>query len=533
MFRYSLNREDIADIIDKSIELVLDDGYGTIDIVKGEKQLTTIQMGDAIADKIKQILIASSPFSCSSSLLSPPLSRRPMNVIEKMFLHQSVGLKSMNINVGDIIIVKVSNTLASEMTLKGIKETWKSLGSPKLWRNDRFLLSCDHTTDPSNYNKPFQKELIEEAERFASIHQLIDYYPPNQSILHTEFYRQRVIPGSIIIGADSHSCSAGCLSSFAAGLGAADCVLPLLTGQTFFSLPETLLIHFKYNSELSFGLLGKDIMLYLLQQLKRNTVAFERAIEYNGNIKNISIDSRFALSNMATEFGGIAGVWPSDYNTLQFIENRNKKRGGINEKDEKPLFFDSDANAKYAYRYELDLSLVAPLIAKYPSPDNVYSINDEEIDRIVPEIGRSIRNLDGVFIGSCTTTEEELILAGLLLKEAMKKGLKSNGKGIRKVVCGSVIMSKKLEEEGIWNYYREAGFEVGIPACSYCLGVGADIAPKGTVWLSSQNRNFRNRMGAGSIGNLASACTVAISSFNMRISDPTPYFSLIDKQEFE
>jgi homoaconitate hydratase len=336
------------------------------------------------------------------------------------------------------------------------------------------------------------------------------------------------------------------------GVDAIDVVMPVVTGQTFVQVPETLHINFK--GTLPWGMSGKDVMLFILQKLKRNTVAFERVVEFSGNVRSLSVDCRFALSNMATEFGAIAGIFPSDEVTAQFLAGRkankaladatNKKGQVIEElkqgespdddsqlgtEDEaEPLNFRGDPDAEYADRYDINLDDITPLIAKWPSPDNVYSIGDPEIDAIVPDINRSIRHLDGCFIGACTTTEEEMILAGLVLEQGLLAGLKPNGQGQRKIspgklspllcsaICacgegdsdmkcscvyrltGSAIMRDKLERLGILDIYRRAGYTIGAPGCAYCLAVnGVDVAAKGSVWLSSQNRNFRNRMGKG------------------------------------
>ena len=544
MLRYSLGLPEAAAAVEKAIADVVESGLVTPDIAKkGVTAASTQQVGKAIAERTTQIL-----HSAISLAAQPNVSgRRPMTLPEKILCHQAVGLTKPEVLPGEWIVCKVARTLASEMTWLGMSETWAAMGQPPLWRKDRFFLAIDHTVDPVNYNNAFQSKLISEAEGFAKSVQLVDYFAPNQSILHTEFYRQRALPGTVICGADSHSCSAGCLGAFAAGLGAADVVMPTVTGQTFMQVPETLLINFV--NDLPFGMTGKDVMLFLMSKLKRNTVAFERVVEFNGSIRSMSIDSRFALANMTTEFGGIAGIFPADEVTAAFLTGRKKHRTS-NKDDQQasrqhasvelddgeegePLYFQADSSAQYADRYDIDLATVVPLIAKYPSPDNVYPLDHAEIDAVVPEVGRSIRKLDGCFIGACTTTEEEIILAALVLEEALNAGVKPVASGTRKVTAGSAIMTRKLQRLGLLDIYKRAGFTVGSPGCSYCLGVASDVAPKGSVWLSSQNRNFRNRMGPGSIGNLASASTVAVSSLFMEITDPRPYLAKVDRQKYE
>ena len=544
MLRYSFHMPEAAAAVEQAIADVVERGIVTPDIAKkGVKAASTSEVGRAIAERTAQILHASSPAGSVQ-----PSSRRPMTLPEKILCHQAVGLVKAEVSPGEWLVVKVARTLASEMTWLGMSETWASMGQPPLWRKDRFFLAIDHTVDPANYSAPFQSKLISEAEGFAKSINLVDYFAPNQSILHTEFYRQRALPGTVICGADSHSCSAGCLGAFAAGLGAADVVMPTVTGQTFFQVPETLLINF--TGDLPFGMTGKDVMLFIMRRLKRNTVAFERVVEFSGSIRSMSIDSRFALSNMTTEFGGIAGIFRADEVTAAFLSARKRDRSSNKDNQQasrpphqdvaaqdgddegEPLYFQADHDAQYADRYDMDLTAVTPLVAKYPSPDNVFPIDDPELDAVVPEVGRSIRKLDGCFIGACTTTEEEIILAALVLEAALKDGMQPVPEGTRKVTPGSAIMTRKLERLGLLDVYRQAGFAVGSPGCSYCLGVAADVAPKGSVWLSSQNRNFRNRMGPGSIGNLASAATVAVSSLSMTITDPRPLLARVDKARF-
>jgi homoaconitase/3-isopropylmalate dehydratase large subunit len=352
------------------------------------------------------------------------------------------------------------------------------MGRPAIFRNDRFWLAIDHTVDPSIYHLPKPKELISASEQFAKEAQLTDFHGPNETILHTEFYRERALPGQMIIGADSHSCSAGGLGNFAVGLGAADVVMPLVTGETWFKVPETVEIRFVGQPPKGIG--GKDAILYVLGHLKRNTVAFERAVEYTGpGLKFLSPDARFAIANMTTEFGGIAGVFEADELTSAYLAKRKDpkyRKGGV--------YFRADEDAEYVESHVIDLSLVDSMVALYPSPDNVV-----HVDKVAG------KTLDGCFIGACTTAEEDLILGALVLQEGLKVGLVPCLKGKRKVTPGSVSIVAKLRQLGLIEVYEKAGFEIGSPGCSYCLGIAADKAGEGEVWLSSQNRNFKNRMG--------------------------------------
>jgi homoaconitase/3-isopropylmalate dehydratase large subunit len=150
------------------------------------------------------------------------------------------------------------------------------------------------------------------------------------------------------------------------------------------------------------------------------------------------------------------------------------------------VYFNADDDAQYAESFEIDLSKVESSVAKYPSPDNVVPVTEmEEYE------------LDGTFIGACTTAEEDLIIAAMILQTGMAQGLRPIDKGRRIVVPGSKPIRHKLEKLGLIEVYKNAGFKVGVPGCSMCVGQGVDQAASGEKWLSSQNRNFKNRMGPG------------------------------------
>ena len=393
---------------------------------------------------------------------------------------------------------------------------YTKIGRPGVANKERVWLAVDHTVDPRNYHEPKPSALIKLADDFAAETGITDYWRPNTTIMHTEFARQRAQPGQIVIGADSHTCSGGGMGALAIGLGAGDVVLPLVTGQTWLSVPETLLIEFV--GEPRFGVGGKDIILHVLGILKRNTVALDRAVEWRGpGLVHLSTDARFAIANMSTEFGGIAGVFEADAQTARTLAARAAH------KDE-GLYFRADEGAAYADRYTIDLGDVVPQVALFPSPDNCKPVTEL--------VGMK---LDGVFIGACTTTQEDLILAALVLEAAMaagKKPLALASAGARRVTPGSREIIAYLKEHGLLEIYEAAGFVVGAPGCSYCLGIAADVAGDGEVWLSSQNRNFKNRMGKGSIANLASAAVVAASAFDMTVCDPAPYLAAIDPARY-
>lgn len=183
---------------------------------------------------------------------------------------------------------------------------------------------------------------------------------------------------------------------------------------------------------------------------------------------------------MSKEFGAITGIFVPDAVVSHYIDRRKRKLHKTS-----PLYFRPDDDAIYAESFEIDLGEVQSYIALYPSPDNVVPVS---------ECGPMA--FDGVFIGACTTTEEDLILAALVLQVGIQDRMAFR-KGKRHVVYGSLPIIKRLRELGILDIYKQAGFGQSAPGCSFCVGMGADQAENGETWLSSQNRNFKNRMGKG------------------------------------
>lgn len=202
------------------------------------------------------------------------------------------------------------------------------------------------------------------------------------------------------------------------------------------------------------------------------------------------------------EFGGVTGVFVPDQVTHEFIQKRRLARHKAGS-----VYFQPDDDAEYAETHEIDLSQVRSFVAKYPNPDDVVPVTELEG-----------MHLDGCFIGACTTAEEDLILGALVLEQALKHGLKPVSQGKRKVVPGSMPILNRLRQLGLTEFYEEAGFEIGIPGCSYCVGMSADQAAPGEIWLSSQNRNFENRMGKGTFCNTKSKAI--FQSSNKHKKDP-------------
>ncbi|KAL7947516.1 aconitase iron-sulfur domain-containing protein [Trichoderma barbatum] len=475
-----------------------------------------MQVTEGDMHEISFLISACKQLSNSSAYAVAPKDRPPMTVTEKIFAMHAIDSEGY-VRTGDTIRVSLDWIMASEASWAGMEGTYNRLGSPGIFRNDRFWLAGDHVVDPRIKDMPAVKKLIESSERARKVFKMTEYQGMNYTIMHTEFFRERAQPGMLIIGSDSHTCSSGAVGCLAIGLGAADVTMGLITGETWFKIPEVVKIEFV--GQPSRGIGGKDVILYVLQQLKRNTVASDRVVEYTGpGLDYLSLDARFAIANMTTELGGVTGIFTPDRITKVFIDGRRVARH-----KNASSYFRPDEGAVYAESHVIDLAKVESFVAKYPNPDDVVPVTDV--------LGMK---LDGCFIGACTTAEEDIILGALVLEQGLMSGLSppKDGKK-RKVVPGSLPILDRLQKLGLAQVYEDAGFEIGVPGCSYCVGISADRAKESEVWLSSQNRNFENRMGQGSIGNLASAATVAASSFQMIVTNPQPFIDLIPPERWE
>ena len=444
------------------------------------------------------------------------MTRRPMTLTQKILAHHAVGLRRPWVEPGDMLRIRVDWTLASELAWKGMDRTYSLLGRPPLADRDRFFLALDHTVDPRTLARDARTQgLVALSRAFAKESGIRHFNGPNETILHTKFYRELVLPGDVVLGADSHATSHGGLGAFAIGLGGADVTAAMVLGESWIEVPEAIVV--EYAGSPAFGISGKDIVLRTIGELGRNTVAMERTVEYRADHDRAwSTDMRFTIANMTAEFGGLNGIFEPDEVVADSISRRSSagERGGA--------FFRADADARYAEKYRIDLSATVPQVARPFSPDNVVPV---EI-----EAGRA---LYGAFIGACTTSEEELVMGGLILDAAMQAGKRPVPTPNRLVVPGDLSIQRNLAAAGLLDVYQRAGFAVDPPGCSMCLGVASRKAGKDEVWLSSQNRNYMNRMGEGSLAYLASAATVAASSLDMRIADPRPFVTADARERFD
>src|SRR5215831_13729533 len=449
----------------------------------------------------------------------------PMTLTQKILAHHALALERPWVAAGDILQIRVDWTIASELAWNGMERTYAALGRPKLHDPSRFFLAVDHTVDPVTLASDARtQKLVQLSRNFAKESGLRHFYDANQTILHTKFYRDLVQPGEVVLGADSHTSSHGGLGVFAIGLGGADVTAAMVLAQSWIEVPEAICV--EYTGRIPWGFGGKDIILKTLGELGRNTVAMERTVEYVARdaADQFSTDVRFTIANMTAEFGGLNGIFEADGVVARWLEDRTARApDAADYAGRSALYFRADAEAPYVARYPIDLTRLEPLVAKPFSPDNVAPVSE-----------LAGMALEGCFIGACTTTEEELVLGALVLEAALAGVAKPvDAPEKRLVVPGDLNIQQRLAKAGLWKHYERAGFRVGVPGCSMCLGIASEKAGSGEHWLSSQNRNYRNRMGEGSLAYLASAATVAASALELKVADPRPLLAKISPDTFD
>ena len=308
-----------------------------------------------------------------------------------------------------------------------------------------------------------------------------------------------VLPGQLVFGTDSHSTSYGGIGAAGTGLGVSDMSYVLATGQLWLQVPET--IRFNLDGVLGQGVMSKDIILYLLGRYGSDFARY-KAIEFSGRLINdMSISSRLTMSNMGVEMGAKFAMCPADEKTIEYLRGRCQK-------DLTEIAADEDAD--YTHVANIDISDIAPQVAKPHSPDNVTPITALE-DVMV----------DQVFLGSCTNARlEDLQIAAQMLRG---RSVASNTRLMVTPASKEVLL--EATRTGIVEILLEAGAFITPSGCGACPGGSNGVLAAGEICLSTSNRNFRGRMGSpDAFIYLASPATAAASAITGRITDPRKFF---------
>lgn len=322
-----------------------------------------------------------------------------------------------------------------------------------------------------------------------------------EGICHQRLVEEYVSPGQIVVGADSHTCTAGALGAFATGMGSTDVALAFALGKTWFRIPQT--FKFVIKGKLSEGVYAKDVILHIIGKIGADGADY-KAMEFAGDgAENLDLESRFTITNMAVEAGGKTGLFATDNKTKDYLVARGR--------GEKFRKIESDAEAHFENTYEFDLSKIEPTISLPHTVDNTKTTREAEKEGIA---------LHQVVIGTCTNGR----MSDLRIAAKILKGKKIHPDVRLIVIPASREIYIKAMDEGLLRIFVESGGAILSPGCGPCVGVHGGILGDGERVLSTQNRNFEGRMGntQGFIF-LGSPATAAASAIAGKIIDPRKY----------
>ncbi len=393
---------------------------------------------------------------------------------------------------GDIVIAKVDAAMAHDGTALLAIEAFEEMGGKELWDPSRVFLVLDHVAPSAT--EAFSK-VHKRMREFAFKHSA-NFYEVGSGICHQLMVESGVVqPGSLIVGADSHTCTYGALGAFATGIGSTEIAAVFLSGKLWFKVPETISVVFE--GSLPYMVTPKDVILKTVGTVRADGATYQ-AIEYQGStIKEMSVEGRLTLCNMAVEMGAKTGIAKPDEKTLEYLKNLGLKP---------QTTFRSDEDIEYSKKVEFDASELEPQVACPNFVDNVKPVTSVE--------GVEVNQ---VFLGSCTNGRmEDLRLAAKILKGKKVK------KGIRMIVApASRGIYLSALKEGLIEVFLRAGCVVCNPGCGPCAGAHQGILSSGEVCVSTSNRNFKGRMGSMEAEMyLVSPATAAATSINREITDP-------------
>lgn len=416
---------------------------------------------------------------------------RPMTITEKIFAKHA-GLKE--VEPGQIVNAKVDIALGNDITTPIAIDRMVSANAKKVFNKNKVVLVPDHFTPNKDIQSATQTKIMRE---FAKEFDISHYYDGGEvGIEHALLPEQGVVvPGDLIVGADSHTCTYGGLGAFSTGVGSTDLAAAMITGELWFKIPESM--KFIFKGKLPKWCTGKDLILHTIGDIGVDGALY-RAMEFEGPvIDKLSLESRLSLCNMAIEAGGKSGIIVPDDITKAYIEKRAER---------KCVYYTSDKDANYYDVIEYDTSKLEPQVAYPHLPSNTRGIS--EVDRI--EIDQSV-------IGSCTNGRiEDLEIAAKILK----------GQKVHKYVRLIIIPAtphiyKEALKKGYIETFMNAGAIISPPTCGPCLGGHMGILAAGEKCISTTNRNFVGRMGdVKSEVYLANPAISAASAITGRISHP-------------
>ncbi len=414
-----------------------------------------------------------------------------MTMTQKI-LAAHAGLES--VSAGQLIEADLDLVLGNDITSPVAIHEIEKMNVDGVFDKDKVALVMDHFIPNKDIKSAEHCKCVRE---FAAANEITNYFDVGQmGIEHALLPEQGLtVAGDVIIGADSHTCTYGALGAFSTGVGSTDMAAGMATGKAWFKVPSA--IKFNIIGKPQEYISGKDLILHIIGMIGVDGALY-KSMEFVGEgIKNLSMDDRLCISNMAIEAGAKNGIFPVDELTIKYMEEHSNRPYKI---------YEADADAEYDEEYTIDLSELKSTVAFPHLPENTKTIDevgDVEIDQVV--------------IGSCTNGRfEDLATADRILKgKKVKKGLRVI------VIPGTQKIYLDALEAGFIKDFIEAGCVVSTPTCGPCLGGYMGVLAAGERCVSTTNRNFVGRMGhVDSEVYLASPAVAAASALTGKITGP-------------
>ena len=399
------------------------------------------------------------------------------------------------VKAGQLIDAKLDMVLANDITAPVAINEFEKAGFTEVFDKSKISLVMDHFT-PNKDIKAAQQCM--QTRIFARKHEIVNFYDVgNMGIEHALLPELGLVKaGDCIIGADSHTCTYGALGAFSTGVGSTDMAAGMATGKAWFKVPSA--IKFNIVGKPKKWVSGKDVILHIIGMIGVDGALY-KSMEFVGEgIKNLSMDDRFTIANMAIEAGGKNGIFPVDDLAIEYMKEHSKRPFSA---------YEADEDAVYEAEYTIDLSTLEPTVAFPHLPENTKTISEIKEPVVV----------DQSVIGSCTNGRiDDLRVAAEILKgRKVKKGLRCI------VIPATQAIYLQAMEEGLLKIFIEAGAVVSTPTCGPCLGGYMGILAAGERCISTTNRNFVGRMGhVDSEVYLASPAVAAASAVTGYICAP-------------
>ena len=413
-----------------------------------------------------------------------------MTLAEKILAAHS---DKKRVSPGEFINVRVDLILANDITAPIAIKEFQRIGVKRVFDSKKVVMVPDHFVPNKDIASAEQAKLMRE---FARKQKIIYFEVGQMGIEHVLLPEQGlVLPGDVVIGADSHTCTYGALGAFATGMGSTDIAAAMATGDIWMKVPPT--IKLVYHGSLREWVGGKDLILHTIGDIGVDGALYS-VMEFAGEtIDRLSVDGRFTIANMAIEAGAKAGIFRIDNKTQLYIKSRAKRPY---------LVYEPDNDAEYSQVIEYDVSSIEPQVALPHSPANAKPISQ------VGEI-----EIDQVVIGSCTNGRlEDLRIAGQILK---RRKVHPRVRCI--ILPGSQQVYLDALTDGLMEIFIKAGAVVSTPTCGPCLGGHMGVLADGERCISTTNRNFVGRMGSPkSEIYLANPAVAAASAIMGRITSP-------------